>query len=46
VILAGITVDFDQAIVSAQHRQSLMTVYGHLIEIHDKLAAFSQKISD
>jgi len=46
VLLAGITVDFDQAIVNPQYRQSLAKVYTDLIEIHDKLAAFSQKVSN
>lgn len=46
VILAGITVDFDQAIINPQYRQSLAKVYVDLIEIHDKLATFSQKVSD
>lgn len=44
VILNGINVDFDQAITIPQRREDLLKAYNSLMEIHDKLAAFSQKI--
>lgn len=45
-ILSNLPVDFDQAIVNTQYRQSLNQVYNNLIQIHDKLNVFSQKVID
>lgn len=44
--LAALPVDFDQAILNTQYRQSLNGVYTKLIEIHDRLDAFSKKVNN